>query len=72
MARQDAIKVEGKVIELLPNTMFRVELRNGHRLLARVAEKPGFNCNDILPGDEVMLEVSPYDLSKGRITSRHK
>jgi translation initiation factor IF-1 len=72
MARQDAIEVEGSVAELLPNMMFRVELPNGHSVLARVAEKMGLQLNRILPGDKVMLEISPYDLSKGRITFRQK
>ena len=72
MAREDAIKVEGKVVERLPNTMFCVELENRHRLLAHVSEKVRPNAIHILPGDKVMLQISPYDLSKARITSRHK
>lgn len=67
MPRPEAIEVEGTVIELLPHTMFRVELPNGHRVLTRLAEKMGRNAIRILPGDKVMLEVSPYDLSKGRM-----
>ena len=72
MARKDAIEVEGKVVELLPNTMFRVELPNGHRVLAHISGKMRLHFIRILPGDKVMLEVSPYDLSKGRITYRQK
>jgi len=72
MARKDAIEVEGTVVELLPNTMFRVELANGHRVLAHISGKMRLHFIRILPGDKVMLEISPYDLSKGRITYRHK
>jgi translation initiation factor IF-1 len=72
MARKDAIEVEGTVLELLPNTMFRVELPNGHQLLAHVSGRMRLNFIRILPGDKVMLQVSPYDLSKGRITYRQK
>ena len=72
MARKDAIEVEGTVTELLPNTMFRVELPNGHRVLAHISGKMRLHFIRILPGDKVMLEVSPYDLSKGRITFRHQ
>src|SRR5437588_6663313 len=72
MARKDAIEVEGTVVELLPNTMFRVELPNGHRVLAHISGKMRLHFIRILPGDKVMLEVSPYDLSKGRITFRQK
>ena len=72
MARKDAIEVEGKVVELLPNTMFRVELPNGHPVLAHISGKMRLHFIRILPGDKVMLEISPYDLSKGRITFRHK
>jgi len=72
MARKDAIEVEGTVVELLPNTMFRVELPNGHRVLAHVSGKMRLHFIRILPGDKVMLEISPYDLSKGRITFRQK
>ncbi len=70
MARKDAIEVEGTVVELLPNTMFRVELPNGHRVLAHISGKMRLHFIRILPGDKVMLEVSAYDLSKGRITFR--
>ena len=72
MARKDVIEVEGRVIELLPNTMFRVELPNGHRLLAHISGKMRLHFIRILPGDKVMVEMSPYDLTKGRITFRHK
>lgn len=72
MARADIIEVEGKVIELLPNTMFRVELPNGHRVLAHISGKMRLHFIRILPGDKVLLEISPYDLTKGRITFRQK
>jgi translation initiation factor IF-1 len=72
MARKDVIEVAGRVVELLPNTMFRVELPNGHSLLAHVSGKMRLHFIRILPGDKVMVEVSPYDLAKGRITFRQK
>ena len=72
MARKDSIEVEGRVIELLPNTMFRVELANGHRILAHISGKMRLHFIRILPGDNVVVEMSPYDLSKGRITFRKK
>jgi translation initiation factor IF-1 len=72
MAHQDVIEVEGKVIECLPKTMFRVELTNGHRILAHISGKMRLHFIRILPGDKVLLEMSPYDLSKGRITFRKK
>ena len=72
MARKDAIEIEGKVIELLPNTMFRVQLPNGHLVLAHTSGKMRLHFIRILPGDKVVLEISPYDLSKGRITYRQK
>jgi translation initiation factor IF-1 len=72
MAKKDAIEVEGKVVELLPNTMFRVELRNGHQVLAHISGKMRLHFIRILPGDKVLLQMSPYDLSKGRITFRQK
>jgi translation initiation factor IF-1 len=72
MARKDVIEVEGKVVELLPNTMFRVQLPNGHRLLAHISGKMRLHFIRILPGDKVMVEMSPYDLTKGRITFRQK
>ncbi|HTD15190.1 MAG TPA: translation initiation factor IF-1 [Chthoniobacterales bacterium] len=72
MARKDVIEVEGRVVELLPNTMFRVELPNGHRLLANISGKMRLHFIRILPGDKVMVEMSPYDLTKGRITFRQR
>jgi len=74
MARKDVIEVEGRVVELLPNTntMFRIELPNGHRLLAHISGKMRLHFIRILPGDKVMVEMSPYDLTKGRITFRQK
>jgi translation initiation factor IF-1 len=72
MARKDAIEVEGTVVELLPNTMFRVEVPGGRQVLAHIAGKMRLHFIRILPGDKVMLEISPYDLSKGRITYRQK
>ena len=72
MAKKDAIEVEGKVVELLPNTMFRVALPNGHRILAHISGKMRLHFIRILPGDKVVLEMSPYDLTKGRITFRLK
>jgi translation initiation factor IF-1 len=72
MARKDVIETEGRVVELLPNTMFRVELPNGHRLLAHISGKMRLHFIRILPGDKVMVEMSPYDLTKGRITFRQR
>ncbi|MDI7247398.1 MAG: translation initiation factor IF-1 [Bacillota bacterium] len=72
MSKKDAIEVEGTVIEALPNAMFRVELENGHRVLAHVSGKMRMNFIRILPGDRVSVELSPYDLSRGRITYRFK
>ena len=72
MAKEEPIRVEGKVVELLPNTMFRVELPNGHRVLAHISGKMRLHFIRLLPGDKVMVEMSPYDLSKGRITFRQK
>jgi translation initiation factor IF-1 len=72
MARKDVIEVEGKVVELLPNTMFRVQLPNGHNLLAHISGKMRLHFIRILPGDKVMVEMSPYDLTKGRITFRQR
>jgi len=72
MARKDAIEVEGTVVELLPNTMFRVEIQGGRRVLAHISGRMRLHFIRILPGDKVMLEISPYDLSKGRIIYRHK
>ncbi len=72
MAKEDLIKTEGVVSELLPNTMFRVELTNGHKILAHISGKMRMHFIRILPGDKVMVEVSPYDLTKGRIVYREK
>ena len=72
MPEEDAIKVEGKVIEPLPNAMFRVELSNGHIVTAHISGKMRMNFIKILPGDKVTLELSPYDLTKGRIIYRYK
>ena len=72
MAKKDVIEVEGKVVEPLPNAMFRVELENGHRVLAHVSGKMRMNFIRILPGDRVKVELSPYDLTRGRITYRFK
>ncbi|MFA5156344.1 MAG: translation initiation factor IF-1 [Candidatus Omnitrophota bacterium] len=72
MAKEDLIETEGKIIEALPNAMFRVELENGHVVLAHVSGKMRMNFIRILPGDKVKLELSPYDLSRGRITFRIK
>ena len=70
--KEEAIVVEGKVLETLPNAMFRVELANGHRVLAHVSGKMRMNFIRILPGDTVILELSPYDLTRGRIIRREK
>ncbi|HEY8393773.1 MAG TPA: translation initiation factor IF-1 [Thermaerobacter sp.] len=73
MARKDdVIEVQGTVVEPLPNGMFRVELDNGHKVLAHVSGKIRMHFIRILPGDRVTLELSPYDLSRGRITYRHR
>ena len=72
MSKDDVIAVAGKVVEALPNATFRVELENGHRLLAHISGKLRTNFIRILPGDKVTLEMSPYDLTKGRITWRSK
>ncbi len=72
MTKQDVIEVEGRVIDALPNATFRVELENGHVIMAYVKGKLRMNYIRILPGDRVSLELSPYDLTKGRITYRHK
>jgi translation initiation factor IF-1 len=72
LAKKDAIEVEGTVIEPLPNTMFSVELENGHRVLAHISGKLRMNFIRILPGDRVRVELSPYDLTRGRITYRLK
>lgn len=72
MAKEDAIEVEGVVVEPLPNAMFRVELPNGHRVLAHISGKMRMHFIRILPGDKVTVELSPYDLSRGRIIYRSK
>ncbi|HHY36875.1 MAG TPA: translation initiation factor IF-1 [Firmicutes bacterium] len=72
MSRDDVIEVEGRVIEPLPNAMFRVELDNGHKILAHVSGKIRMHFIRILAGDRVRVELSPYDLSRGRITYRYK
>lgn len=70
--KEDAIEVEGTVVEALPNAMFRVELPNGHKILAHVSGKIRMHFIRILPGDKVAVELSPYDLSRGRIKYRYK
>ncbi|KRM89439.1 MULTISPECIES: translation initiation factor IF-1 [Liquorilactobacillus] len=72
MAKDDVIEIEGKVKETLPNAMFKVELENGHEILAHVSGKIRMHYIRILPGDRVTVEMSPYDLTKGRITYRFK
>jgi translation initiation factor IF-1 len=72
MPKEDAIQVEGRVLETLPNAMFRVELENGHRVLAHISGKMRMHFIKILPGDKVTVELSPYDLSRGRIIFREK
>jgi translation initiation factor IF-1 len=72
MAKEEAIEVEGVITESLPNAMFRVELENGHKILAHVSGKIRMHFIRILPGDRVKVELSPYDLTRGRITFRNK
>ncbi len=72
MAKEDVIEVEGTVVENLPNTNFKVELENGHQILAHISGKLRMNYIKILPGDKVKVELSPYDLTRGRITWRAK
>ena len=72
MAKEDVIEVEGTVVEALPNTNFKVELENGHQILAHISGKLRMNYIKILPGDKVIVELSPYDLTRGRITWRAK
>ena len=72
MSKEDVIEVEGTVVEALPNTNFKVELENGHQILAHISGKLRMNYIKILPGDKVKVELSPYDLTKGRITWRAK
>jgi translation initiation factor IF-1 len=71
MAKKEAIRLQAKVIEALPNAMFRVELENGHKVLAHVSGKMRMNFIRILPGDTVIVEMSQYDLNRGRIVLRH-
>jgi len=71
MAKKDAIRLQAKVVEALPNAMFRVELENGHKVLAHVSGKMRMHFIRILPGDTVTVEMSPYDLNRGRIVLRH-
>lgn len=72
MAKEDAIELEGTVIEALPNAMFQVELQGGHRVLAHISGKLRMNFIRILPGDKVTIQMSPYDLTRGRIIWRSK
>lgn len=72
MSKEDVIEIEGIVVEKLPNAMFKVELENGHQVLAHISGKLRKNFIRILPGDKVTMEMSPYDLKKGRITWRDK
>ena len=72
MAKQDVIEIEGLVVDTLPNAQFKVKLQNGHEILAHVSGKIRMHYIRILPGDRVTEEISPYDLTRGRITFRHK
>jgi translation initiation factor IF-1 len=72
MPKEEAIQVEGTIVEPLPNAMFRVELDNGHKVLAHISGKMRMHFIKILPGDRVTIELSPYDLTRGRITFRSK
>ena len=72
MGKQDVIEIEGLVIDTLPNAQFKVKLENGHEILAHVSGKIRMHYIRILPGDRVTVEISPYDLTRGRITFRHK
>lgn len=72
MAKQDVIEMEGTILESLPNAMFKVELENGHVILGHISGKMRMNYIKILPGDKVLVQVSPYDLSRGRIVYRKK
>ena len=72
MTKEDVIELEGTVLEALPNAMFRVELENGHKILAHISGKMRMHYIKILPGDKVKVEMTPYDLSKGRISFRDK
>jgi translation initiation factor IF-1 len=72
MPKEDSIEVQGKVLETLPNAMFRVEMENGHKILAHISGKMRMHFIKILPGDKVTVELTPYDLTRGRITYRFK
>ena len=72
MSKSDVIEIEGKVVEALPNAMFTVELANGHQIMAHISGKMRMNFIRIYPGDRVTIELSPYDLTRGRITWRSK
>jgi translation initiation factor IF-1 len=72
LSKSDVIEIEGKVVEALPNAMFSVELANGHRIMAHISGKMRMNFIRIYPGDKVTIELSPYDLTRGRITWRSK
>ena len=72
MGKQDVIEMDGEVIDTLPNAMFKVKLGNGHEILAHVSGKIRMHYIRIFPGDRVTVEISPYDLTRGRITFRHK
>ena len=72
MSKQDVIEVEGTILEALPNAMFQVQLVNGHTILAHISGKIRMNFFKILPGDKVTVELTPYDLNRGRITYRYK
>ncbi len=72
MAKQDVIEIDGVVVDTLPNAQFKVKLENGHEIIAHVSGKIRMHYIRILPGDRVTLEISPYDLTRGRITFRHK
>jgi translation initiation factor IF-1 len=72
LAKEEGIQVEGTVVEPLPNAMFRVELENGHKVLAHISGKMRMHFIKILPGDKVTVELSPYDLTRGRIVYRYK
>lgn len=72
LAKEESVEVEGKVVESLPNAMFRVELPNGHKILAHISGKMRMHYIRILPGDKVTVQMSPYDLGRGRITYRSK
>lgn len=72
MSKEDVIEVQGTVLETLPNAMFRVQMENGHKILAHISGKMRMHYIKILPGDKVTVELSPYDLTRGRITYRFK